>query len=139
MRAPIADPNSSLPSLATTYVQVPFTAQRPSRLRTAMLVPIKYRRMIGWAVGAAGVLTLLTVLIMRPQYTAKVSMLIDGQGPRLQAPGAILQIADDRLATETQLLRSRNLVTHVITELGVDSALFVRRDRAKDAGSEPAA
>ena len=127
MSAPFANSNASLPSLAT-YVSVPVMGYRPSRLRSAMLVLLKYRRMIGWAVGATGLVTLLVVLIVRPRYTAKVSMLIDGQGPRLEAPGAVLQIAEDRLATESQLLRSRNLAAQVISELGLDSALRANRN-----------
>jgi capsular exopolysaccharide synthesis family protein len=138
MSAPLANPNSPLPSLATTYIQVPYTAYRPSRLRTAMLVPLKYRRMIGYAVGAAGVLTLLIVLIMRPQYTARVTMLVDGHGPRLEAPGAVLQIADDHLATESQLLRSRNLAAHVISELGLDDSLRPARRSGQSAGTDAA-
>lgn len=113
-----ATPNSSLPSLATFAPQ--FAPFRPSRTQRAMLLLWKHRRMIGSTVGAAAALTLVAVMLMRPAYTAKASLLIDSRRQRLEIPTAsIFTVAGDRLATEYQLLRSRSIASSVIADLGL--------------------
>jgi len=102
------------------------TEQEGPDLRDYLRVIRRHLKLIASIVAGALLLTGLVVLTMTPIYTAKSTILVESQAPRVldirelmgEVPGGD---ESDYFKTQEEILKSRSLAAQVIRDLGLDS------------------
>ncbi|HEY6394115.1 MAG TPA: GumC family protein, partial [Candidatus Binataceae bacterium] len=95
-------------------------------LRDYWRVVRRHSRMIASLVGGALLVTGLVVITMIPTYTAKSTILVEPQAPRVLDMREVMadgSVGDehDYFKTQEEILRSRSLAAQVIRELGLEN------------------